>query len=201
MTVAAPHRITPEEYLALERVAEYKSEFFNGEIFSMAGASFAHNQITANLIVYLHAQLRGSSCLAIPGDQRLKVSQTGLYTYPDLLVVCGPRQFDDLLKDTLLNPTLVLEILSPSTEAYDRGVKFAHYRSIETLKEYVLVAQDRPRIERHVRGPEESWIYYESSGLEAVVEFASIPARLALADVYEEVDFPTALSLRPPVES
>ena len=200
MTVAAPHRITPEEYLALERAAEYKSEYFNGEIFSMAGASPAHNRIAHSISGQFYLQLRGGPCETSQSDQRLKVSQTGLYTYPDLLVVCGESQYDDRMTDTLLNPTLILEILSPSTESYDRGDKFAHYRSIKTLKEYVLVAQNKPRIERFVRGPNETWIYHESSELDAVVEFASIPARLALAEVYEDVGFPPALTLRSATE-
>ena len=133
MTIAAATRITSEEYLALERAAEYRSEYFNGEIFAMAGVSHDHIRICMSLTGALYTPFRGGSCRAYQSDLRLKVSPTGLYTYPDIVVVCGSPRFDDEMGDTLLNPTIIIEVLSPSTESYDRGEKFAHYRTIQTL--------------------------------------------------------------------
>src|SRR5207302_11009756 len=125
--------------------------FFAGEMFAMAGASEAHNLITINLSRELSVQLKNLPCRVYSGDMRVKVSDTGLYTYPDMVVVCGERQFEAERRDTLLNPTLIIEVLSPTTEAYDRGDKFAHYRRMESLREYVLIAQDRVRLERYTR--------------------------------------------------
>jgi Uma2 family endonuclease len=151
---AALQRLTEAEYLEIERTAEWKSEFFNGEMFAMAGATPEHVLIAGNVAAELRLQLRGRPCRVYPVDLRVKVSDTGLYTYPDVVVVCGEPRFDELRGDTLLNPTLIVEVLSSSTEAYDRGDKFAHYRRLDSLQEYVLVAQDRCRIERFLRQKE-----------------------------------------------
>lgn len=193
MTAAARQRLTAEEYLARERAAEYRSEYFDGEIFAMAGASPEHSLIVGNLAAVLVPQLRGRPCRVHPGDLRVKVSETGLYTYPDLLVVCGESRFEDDRRDTLLNPVLVVEVLSRSTEAYDRGAKFAHYASIESLQEYVLVAQDQPRIERFLRQETAGdWLYAPLSGSEATLHLPSIDCRLPLAEAFDKVDFPTS---------
>ena len=133
-------RFTPEEYLALERQAEYRSEFFHGEIFAMAGASREHNLIAGNVSRELGNQLKGRPCETYQSDMRVKVSDTGLYTYPDVVVACGELAFEDDEVDTLLNPTLLIEVLSESTESYDRGKKFGYYRTIQSLAEYLLVA-------------------------------------------------------------
>src|SRR5712692_10164216 len=133
-------RVTPEEYLARERDAEHKSEYFDGEIFAMAGGSPQHSAIIFNVNGLLFPQLRGGPCRGFNSDMRVKVSETGLYTYPDLVVLCGEPQFDDEHQDTLLNPTLIVEVLSPTTKAYARGDKFSHYRWLESLQEYLLVA-------------------------------------------------------------
>ena len=130
---------TPEEYLALERQAQYKSEYYAGEIFAMAGASRWHNLIVTNVLRELSLQLKGRPCTTYPSAMRVKISPTGLYTYPDVTVVCGAARFEDTQQDTLLNPTLIVEVLSESTEAYDRGGKFAHYRKLNSLLEYVLI--------------------------------------------------------------
>lgn len=159
-------RFTPQQYLALERAAETKSEFFNGEIFAMAGASREHNLIATNVVRELSAQLKGRPCETYPGDMRVKVSETGLYTYPDVVVVCGEPRFEDEHGDTLLNPTLVVEVLSPSTEAYDRGEKSSHYRRLASLAEYVLIAQDRCHVERYARRPDGLWLLAEARGLD-----------------------------------
>jgi Uma2 family endonuclease len=190
MATLARQLLTAEEYLAIERAAEYKSEFFNGEMFAMAGASLAHSLITTNVTRELSIQLKRRTCQVYSSDTRVKVSETGLYTYPDVTAVCGQPQVEDEHRDTLLNPTLIVEVLSPSTEAYDRGDKFAQYRRLESLREYVLIAQDRPRIERYTRqGEAQEWLLTEVSDPQGVVSLASIGCELVLAEVYDKVEF------------
>lgn len=179
--------LTPEEYLAVERQAETKSEYFNGEVFGMVGASREHNLIVANLTRELTQQLKGKPCELYPNDMRVKISAAGLYTYPDLVVVCGEPRFEDKHVDTLLNPTLIIEVLSDSTEAYDRGKKFGYYRAVESLAEYLLVAQDQYSVERYVKQPDGGWLFSEDTGLEGVVKLASIRCMLALREVYDRV--------------
>jgi Uma2 family endonuclease len=135
--------LTPEQYLEIERPAERKSEYYNGEMFAMAGAKRAHNLLVTNLLAGLHRQLRSRPCEVYPSDMRVRVSATGLYTYPDIVAVCGEQQFLDDTEDTLLNPGLLVEVLSPSTEAYDRGRKFEQYKTLDSLREYMLVASER----------------------------------------------------------
>lgn len=182
---------TAAEYLALERASETRSELVNGQILAMTGASRAHNLIAANICREIGNHLKGRPCEAYQSDMRVKVSPTGLYTYPDVVVVCGQPQLEDEHGDTLLNPTLLVEVLSPSSEAYDRGEKFAHYRRLESLREYLIVAQDRPRIERYARDGER-WVLTEASGLDAALDLTSIGCRLALADVHDKVPFTPA---------
>jgi len=188
MSGYAKQRYSPEEYLALERRAATKSEFFAGEIFAMTGASRNHNLIVANLVRELTLQLKGRPCETYPSDMRVKVNATGLYTYPDLAVVCGPPQFDDEQKDTLLNPTLIIEVLSISTEGYDRGKKFAHYRKIESLAEYLLVSQDKFHVDRYVRQPDNQWLLAEWDGLQSRIPFTSIDCSVDMAEIYDKVD-------------
>jgi Uma2 family endonuclease len=188
MSTAAHPRITPEEYLALERKAQHRSEYVNGRIYAMTGASRSHNRIVLNLGAGLHAQLRGGPCEAFVTDMRVKVSSTGLYTYPDVVGVCGEPRFEDAQLDTLLSPTVILEVLSESTEGYDRGEKFAHYRRLESLREYVLVAQDRLRVEHFARDGER-WVMTEVSGAEGILELPAIGCRVALREAYERVEF------------
>jgi Uma2 family endonuclease len=188
MLVQPSAKMTPEEYLALERKAEVKSEYFAGEVFAMAGAGEAHNLMVTNVIVALGTQLRKRPCKVHPSDMRVLVSQTGLYTYPDAVVVCGEPRFLDDKRDTLLTPTLIVEVLSDSTEAYDRGQKFEHYRQIESLQEYVLVSQAAPKVERFLRQEAGTWLFSEATGLDATAELASIQCRLPLAEVYDKVD-------------
>ncbi|HYP41584.1 MAG TPA: Uma2 family endonuclease [Chloroflexia bacterium] len=182
---------SPAEYLALERQAEYKSEYINGQIRAMSGASREHNLIAGNTFGEIRSQLRGGPCEAYVGDMRVKVSPTGMYTYPDVVAVCGERSFEDAEIDTLTNPTVVVEVLSPSTEAYDRGVKFAHYRKLASLQEYVLVAQDEVRIEHFTRssGPGGQWMLTEMDDLAGTLHLASIGCELALRDIYDRVEF------------
>ena len=183
----AIHYLTPQEYLEIERRAEYKSEYFDGEMFAMAGASRAHNQITTNVVGELHPQLKKRPCRVYTNDMRVKVSATGLYTYPDIVAFCGPARFDDNQKDTLLNPTVIIEVLSDSTEAYDRGKKFQHYRTLESLQEYVLISQQECRVEHYVRQPGNQWALTEVHDLTEVIQLSSIQCQLALADIYDKV--------------
>ena len=187
-SAALQPRYTPEQYLALERKADSKSEYINGHIIGMAGASRLHNLIAGNFYREVSQQLRGRPCEAYIGDMRVEVSRTGLYTYPDIVVVCGDIHFADAANDTLLNPTVIVEVLSASTEAYDRGEKFAHYRRLESLQEYLLVAQDKVRIEHYVRQGTK-WVLSEWSDLNDTVPLATIDCAITLRDVYDKVQF------------
>ena len=180
--------LTPQDYLALERQAETKSEYYAGEVFAMAGASRKHNTIVTNLAYLLVGQLKGRSCEVYNSDMRVKVSATGLYTYPDLVVVCGKPRFDDDQEDTLLNPRVIIELLSKSTEAYDRSEKFAQYRALQSMTDYLLIAQDIARLEHYARQPDGSLRFLDSTGLDAVAVVDSIQCQLSLADVYDKVD-------------
>jgi Uma2 family endonuclease len=182
--------LTPEQYLEIERKAEYKSEYFDGEMFAMAGAREAHNLIVGNLFAQIHAHLRSGPCRVYSNDMRVRVSATGLYTYPDVLVACEVPQFLDEERDTLLNPTLIAEVLSPSTEAYDRGRKFGHYRSIESLAEYLLVSSERAGAELFTRRADGGWLLTAAGDLHDTLQLSASGCRLALADLYEKVEFP-----------
>lgn len=182
---------TAAEYLALERRATYKSEYVGGHIIAMSGASRRHNLIAANISRELSSQLRGRPCESYISDMRVRVSETGLYTYPDVVAVCGDIRFADEQTDTLLNPTVIVEVLSASTEAYDRGDKFAHYRRLASLHDYVLVSQDAVRVEHYVRQGEK-WVLSEASLLTDTVSLASIQCTLVLEDIYDKVRFDTA---------
>jgi len=188
MSAEPERRWTVEEYLALERESEIRHEYLDGEIFAMSGGSRQHNRISWNIVGALDAQLRGGRCEGFASDMRVRIPATGLFTYPDVVVVCGEPHFDDAESpDTLLNPTLVVEVLSPSTEDYDRGRKFAHYRSVATLEIYLLVAQDRVHVERFARQPSGLWVLYETEDLGETIELPAIGATLALTDVYYRV--------------
>jgi Uma2 family endonuclease len=189
MSAIPKTKLTPAEYLEFERKSETKHEYFDGEIFAMSGAKWNHNVIAWNIGGELRQKLKNKNCSVCPGDMRVFVPETGFYTYPDLVVVCGEPQFQDDVFDTLLNPVLLIEVLSDSTESYDRGKKFQHYRSIESLQEYVLVAQDEARIEKYVRHGDRFWLLSESVGLDSEIEFSSIECRVALREVYDKIDF------------
>jgi len=171
----------------MERASEVRHEYYDGEMFAMVGATRAHNVIVTDLIALLHPQLRGGRCELLMGDMRVQVSATGLYTYPDLLVVCGEPELADELADMLLNPTVIFEVLSESTEAYDRGKKFEHYRTLESLTDYLLVAQDEAKIEHFTR-QKGGWLLTEARGLDGVLPLPSIGCELRLAEVYERVE-------------
>ena len=179
--------LTPEKYLALERQAEFKSEYFAGEMYAMAGASRQHNLIVSNLIRILGNQLLEQNCNVYPSDMRVKISKIDKYTYPDIVVACGEEEFEDNEGDTLINPVVIIEVLSESTEAYDRGKKFEHYQYIESLAEYVLVAQEPYSIERYVRQHDEIWSYRGFHGIHDVVALHTINCQLSMQDVYAKV--------------
>jgi Uma2 family endonuclease len=184
--------VTPEEYLRLERQSEYKSEYVNGEIFAMTGASHKHNLVAGNIFGELRQQLKGRQCEAYVGDMRVKVTATGLYTYPDVVVVCGEPKFEDEYVDTLLNPTLLVEVLSQSTERYDRIAKSSYYRTLDSLAEHLLVAQDEIRVEQYVKQANGQWLLFECGSIDKVVELPSISCSLALRDVYDKVSLDKA---------
>jgi Uma2 family endonuclease len=184
--------LTEQEYLDLERKAGQKSEYYQGERFAMAGAGEPHNMLAANLLATLHQQLRRGPCRVYPSDMRVRVSATGLYTYPDVTALCAEPRFVDERKDTLLNPSFIAEVLSPATEGYDRGRKFEHYRSIESLTEYLLVAQGRIHVDLYTRQADGRWVLSEANRLEEALELPSLGCRLSLADLYEKVDLTAA---------
>lgn len=189
MSAIPKTKLTPQDYLALERKSEIKHEYFDGEIFAMAGAKFNHNKIVGNLTGLTWQNLKGKDCSVLPTDMRVFVPETGLYTYPDLVIVCGEPQFQDDVFDTLLNPIMLIEVLSESTEGYDRGKKFQHYRSIESLEEYILVSQDEAWIEKYVKHGDGFWLLSEAVGLDSIIEFSSIECEIALSEVYDKVEF------------
>jgi Uma2 family endonuclease len=189
MSAATKIRLTPEQYLAIERKAQFKSEFYDGEMFAMAGVSRQHSRIKENLTGELYARLKGGPCRSHSSDMRVKVSRTGLYAYPDVVIVCGDEQYEDDVVDTLLNPQIIIEVLSDSTESYDRGKKFRHYQQIASLREYVLVAQNEPAIDHFVRTGDTFVTYPSLEGLDGEFAFASVPMRLPVADIYAGVVF------------
>lgn len=173
-------------YLAFERQAPQRHEFVGGRVRAMSGASRDHNLITLNIAGELRNQLRGGPCETYAGDMRVKVAASGLYTYPDVVVACDSPRFEDAVLDTLLNPTLIVEVLSPSTEAYDRGAKFDQYRQIPSLKDYVIVAQDRHWVACFTRR-RNAWLLVEHADRHDVLRLSSIACRLSLAEIYERV--------------
>jgi len=181
--------ISPQEYLRLERQSEYKSEYVNGQIFAMTGASRKHNLITTSISSSLHTQLKGRPWEVYAVDMRVKVRATGLYTYPDVAVACGEPEFEDDFIDTLLNPTLLVEVLSPSTERYDRIAKSSYYRTMESLAEHLLVAQDEIRVEQYVKQPGGEWLLFEFLALDSTVQLPSIGCSLQLSEVYDRISF------------
>ncbi len=193
-------RITARDYLALEANATYKSEFYQGEIFAMAGASPAHNRVKSNFEGELYLRLRGSPCRTASSDQRVLVSATGLYTYPDIVIVCGEPAYDPIDANTLINPRVLIEVLSPSTEHYDRTTKFDQYKQLESAREYLLVGQDEPRIDRFIKGDDGRWTHDSFVGLEASLSLASVDAKdINLADIYQGITFPEVESPSPTI--
>ncbi len=180
--------ITPDEYLTIERRSEAKSEYFDGEIFAMTGASRRHNLISLNFGAELRGQLRGRDCEAYVADMRVRIPFANIYTYPDVIVVCGRLEFEDAEVDTLLNPTLIVEVLSKSTASYDRDAKFEYYRSLPSLREYLLVSQDTYHVTQYVRQADDRWMLADIRGAEGRLELSSVGCALTLAEIYERVE-------------
>ncbi len=181
--------ITPEGYLAFERNSELKHEYFDGEIFAMVGASLNHNRISRNIDRELGNQLKENSCENFVGDMRVKVEEINKYTYPDIVVACGKIELEGKGLDTLLNPVVIIEILSDSTEAYDRGLKFEHYQLIGSLQEYILVSQHSCNVVRYLSNQNDSWNYRKYSNMKQVLELESIKCELPLSEIYHRVEF------------
>ncbi len=184
-------RYTAAEYLELERQAEYKSEFIEGEIFALAGALEPHNLISTNLTIALGTQLRNRTkpCKLYSGDMRVQVAEFKRYTYPDVVIVCGEAKFTDSVRGTLTNPMFITEILSSSTERYDRGEKFRHYRMLSSLQTYVLVSQNTPLLEVFERQANDEWVLKEHTGLDTTALLPKINCELRLSEVYVQIDF------------
>jgi len=187
------------EYLALERAAEERHEYLDGRIYAMAGESEQHGIICVNLVSELHSKLRGSACQVFTKDMKVRSGPVphsgqmtkGLFSYPDVLIVCGDRKYNDQHRDVLLNPTVIIEVLSPTTEAFDRGQKFFRYRTwLESLTDYLLVSQTDPLIDHYARRPDEGWLLSTVSGIDGVLNISSVDCTLRLSDIYERVVFP-----------
>lgn len=181
--------LTSQDYLDWERQQETRHDYINGEIHAMTGASRKHNLINGNLYAALHGQLRGKPCEVYANDMRVKVSETGMYTYPDIVAACGTPEFEDAQIDTLLNPVLIIEVLSASTEAYDRGAKFAHYRNLPSLLDYLLVAQNECRVEHYARQPGDHWLLTDYQCLDDTLTLTSVDCVVQLRDLYERVSY------------
>jgi len=190
MSTSPKRLLTPEQYLAIERDVPQKHEYYRGEMFAMSGATREHNLISGNIAASLHAQLRSGPCESYQNDMRVKVTSAGLYTYPDVVVTCQKPRFEDDVLDTLLNPQVIFEVLSRSTEGYDRGKKFSMYRQLESLREYLLISHDRPQVDHYLLGADGVWGLTGVEGLDAAIELPTINCRLTLADVYEKVELP-----------
>ena len=193
MTLPQPvQRLTPEQYLRHESDSAVRHEYYHGEVFAMAGGSPDHSLITANVCGELRARLKGTPCRVYESNLRVRVRRTTLYTYPDVTVLCGERQFDplDVNCETVVNPSLIVEVLSPSTESWDRGGKFQNYRQIESLREYVLVSSDKPLVETFLRQGDGTWIYDPAAGPEATAALNSLGVQLPLAEVYAGAELP-----------
>ncbi len=189
MAVHDKSYVTPEEYLALERAAERKSEYRDGEIVGMTGATRRHSLIAVNVSSDLNRQLEDRPCEVHVNDLRVLIAASRLYTYPDVIVVCGEPALADRYRDILTNPTVLIEVLSPSTEAYDRGAKFEHYRTLDSLREYLLVSQSRPHVDHFLRQDNGRWVLSAATDVAATIVLPSIQCQLALARIYKKVRF------------
>jgi Uma2 family endonuclease len=192
MSAPPQSRLSSKEYLALDRAAEFRSEYYDGHMYATAGASPAPVIIATNLTAELHHALKGGPCRAYATELRLRVNPDRLYTYPDINVVRGELKLSDDREDTAANSTVLVEVLSPSTEARDRGFKFTHYRHIESLQEYVLVWQSEPRLEIYRRQPAGDWLLSEISGLHSTCRFGSLGCQVPLSEIYLGVSFEPA---------
>ena len=189
MAMPASKFYTPEEYLTLEEKADYKSEYYDGEIFAMAGASTNHNRIAGNVFAALHTAFKGKPCEVFSSDVRLLVKPNGLHTYPDVMVVCGQVEFAEERNDIITNPIVIVEVLSASTRDYDRGGKFTLYRDLATLQDYVLVDQAEAHVEHFHKLDDGTWLLREYRGLEGSLRLHALEFEMPMRDIYEKVDW------------
>ena len=182
-------KMTPEEFLAFERASDIRHEYLGGQIIAMGGAKRNHNIVAANLCTEISNKTEDKNCEVYLADMRVFLPASSEYAYPDLTVVCGQPEFQDDVLDTLLNPVLIIEILSASTEAYDRGLKFQLYRSIKTLREYVLISPNQPRIEKYVLHGDGFWVLSETAQLDSELVLESIDADIPLSRIYRKITF------------
>jgi Uma2 family endonuclease len=190
MSAVPKLKLTPAAYLDFERGSEFRHEYLDGEIFRMSGGSRNHTAIVTNLTVEIGFILKKGPCIFRATDSRVLVSKTGLYTYPDILILCKEPEYEHGPKpDTLLNPDIIMEVLSPSTRDYDRTVKFRHYKTLDSLCEYLLIEQDTPIIDHFVRGPGGKWTMETLMGMESSLELATMPLQVAFEDIYRGVTF------------
>jgi len=180
-----PSLLSEKQYLEIERNAEIKSEFYQGETFAMAGASVNHNRIISNLVIEIGYKIKKTSCRIYSSDMRLKVQENGLYAYPDIMVTCDNEEYADEHKDTLLNPKLIIEVLSKSTESYDRGHKFEMFRALISLNEYILVSQYKPLVEHYLRQDDSRWLFTEYTDINSTISLLNI--EINIADIYSNV--------------
>jgi len=195
--VAEVRFITEEEYLRLEEESPVKHEYYNGRTYAMAGATPAHCLISSNIVGSLFSRLRGRTCRGVGSDQRVKVEVTGLRIYPDALIVCPPERYDEHDPNSLLNPQVIIEVLSPSTERYDRTDKFDHYRQIPSLTDYLLIAQDRVRVEHYQRSAGDLWTVRSYNQREQSVSLSDLSLELPLEEIYDRMELPAGLFLLP----
>lgn len=195
MSTRADRLYTADEYLEIDRASDHRNEFVNGRIYAMTGTSIPHNVIVNNISGELRSRLRGRPCRAFTENVRLKVSESGMYTYPDVMALCGERELEDSHRDILLNPMVIFEVLSPSTEAYDRGEKFEHYTLLPSLREYVLVSQDHVRIEKFVRQGEQ-WVFTALNDPEGVLRIEALDCEIPVSEIYLDVEFPPVRRIR-----
>lgn len=184
-------KYTLEEYLELDHESEEKIEYWDGNVFTLAGASEIHDQIQSNAHFFLRLRLQGKPCRVFLSEMRLKVPAYPPYRYPDLSALCGEAKFEKLGKQELLvNPQLIVEILSESTAGFDRGYKFTYYKSIESFTEYILIAQDRPHVSQFIKEADNSWLNHEFNAVEDKFHLASLDCQLELSELYQDVEFP-----------
>jgi len=188
-TAPSQRRFTIAEYLALEADSETKHEFYQGEIFAMAGATIPHNEISTNVLAGLHARLRGKGCRPYGSDLRIRVKKPNLFTYADTVVVCGKIEPAEESPHSVTNPRVIFEVLSKSTENYDRGQKWELYQQLDSLQEYVLVSQEEAKVTRYYRAPGGPWQYVLISGLDQTLRLESLDCELPLSEVYDHVTF------------
>ena len=194
MTALQKRKLTAEEYLVIERDAEFRSEFYDGVMYAMAGASVQHNRVKSNLACEIGNGLLRGPCELLSSTQRIHVERTGMFAYPDILIFCNPIELADCDANTIINPRILIEVLSPSTERYDRDVKRRHYSRIESLQEYIIVAQNQPQIDRFVRQADGTWSSEVFHGIEETFSLASLPIEIPLAKIYRNITFPDALA-------